>query len=206
MARRKKKHLRRQLPPAERVRAGEDALFRRFLASGSTRDYERIVRRFSNLVHRVAHDVLQNIHDAQDAVQSTFMLLWEKRRDLRPENLRAWLAQTATYEAMSLSRRKHAAASLDGDDEPVDHLGAADIADEEERTVRLQRIWQAVPQMSPIDQQVFRGRHELHLEFEDLAKECGVTVPVVRQRLCRAEQRLRKLLGELFPNDPPRLM
>ena len=65
-------------------------------------DFTALVQRQSRFVFRVAYAVLLNSHDAEDAVQETFLKLYRNRGWQHLENERAFLARVAWRVAVDL--------------------------------------------------------------------------------------------------------
>src|SRR6478735_12721670 len=79
---------------------------------GEDAEFAEVVERQWRFVFRVAYAVLLNAHDAEDAVQETFLKLYRNRGWQHVENERAYLARVAWREAVDLRpRRTQAAAS-----------------------------------------------------------------------------------------------
>jgi len=94
-------------------------------------EFETAVREHARYVYRVAMAVLRNHHDAEDAVQETFLRFLRHRRDWAAiRNLRAWLAQTAWRVALD-RRRQAVAVSLEEAVSVVETLRAAGASAEE---------------------------------------------------------------------------
>ena len=56
-------------------------------------DLEKLVRTYAPALLRYCTGILGSEHDAQDAVQQTFIKAWQRRHTLREgeNNIRAWL-------------------------------------------------------------------------------------------------------------------
>jgi RNA polymerase sigma-70 factor (ECF subfamily) len=68
---------------------------------------ERAVRDYAQLVYRIAHSVLRNHHDAEDATQETFMRAMRYRRKLEGvRDPKMWLARIASRVAVSRTKRR----------------------------------------------------------------------------------------------------
>jgi len=68
-----------------------------------------LVRRHSRFVFQVAYSVLRNSHDAEDAVQETFLKIYRMRGRDHIENERAFLARAAWRVAVDRAPRRPAA-------------------------------------------------------------------------------------------------
>jgi RNA polymerase sigma-70 factor (ECF subfamily) len=68
---------------------------------------ERAVRDYAQLVYRIAHSVLRNHHDAEDATQETFMRAMRYRRKLEGvRDPKTWLARIAWRVAVARTKRR----------------------------------------------------------------------------------------------------
>jgi RNA polymerase sigma factor (sigma-70 family) len=84
--------------------------------------------------------LLQEPHDAADAVQDTFVIAASKLAGLRdPERLRAWLFAVARNECLHRLKTRHAAAPLQDVPEPIDDSVDVGAAAERAETVALVR-------------------------------------------------------------------
>jgi len=69
-------------------------------------EFSEFVRRHSRLVFQVAHAVLRNSHDAEDASQETFLKLYRNRGWKQAENERAFVARAAWRVAIDQRSRR----------------------------------------------------------------------------------------------------
>src|SRR5258708_27987770 len=68
---------------------------------------ERAVREYAQLVYRIAHSVLRNHHDAEDATQETFMRALRYRRKLEGvRDPKTWLARIAWRVAVARAKKR----------------------------------------------------------------------------------------------------
>jgi len=76
-------------------------------------DLEQLVRAYTPALLRYCTGILGNEHDAQDAVQKTFIKAWQRRYTLRDgeNNTRAWLYRIAYRTALDMLRAAKRAAS-----------------------------------------------------------------------------------------------
>jgi RNA polymerase sigma-70 factor (ECF subfamily) len=154
--------------------------------------FAALVERQSRFAFRVAYAVLRNSHDAEDAVQETFLKLFRNGgwRDVRDE--RAYLARAAWRSAVD--RRPRSDANLDEmDAEPV-----ARDADPEQ--VALAANWhQAVHRM--VDRLPEELRQPLalsaidELNSSEIAAILGIPEGTVRTRIARARHLLKQKLA-----------
>jgi RNA polymerase sigma factor (sigma-70 family) len=87
-------------------------LLERFINTQEQEAFAALVSRHGPLVYRVCRQVLQNLHDAEDAFQATFLVLSRKARSVRRrESISSWLFGVAHHCATNLrrsqNRRRH---------------------------------------------------------------------------------------------------
>ena len=91
------RHLRRSLPQAGGPLT-DGQLLGRFVARGEEAAFEALLRRHGPMVLGVCRRVLRSLHDAEDAFQATFLVLFRKADSIaRPELVGNWLYGVAHY-------------------------------------------------------------------------------------------------------------
>ena len=68
-------------------------------------EFESIYRKYVNLVHSVAHNVIHDYHIAQDVCQEVFLKLHQRMEHIRAEGLKAWLEVVAENTAKDYWRK-----------------------------------------------------------------------------------------------------
>ncbi len=177
--------------------AGDLECLREYVRTGCGRAFERIVRRHARMVYAAA---LRTVHDpdaAEDVAQTVFSILGRKARLLveREAVISAWLATTARFTAIDtrrrmLRRREHErrAAGLKRERD-----GGSDGSVNELKDLRV--VEEAVARLKPKDRQVIVKRYFENQGIAELARDFGCTEEALRQRLGRAVEKLRKVLG-----------
>ena len=170
------------------------------LSSGEEAEFTALVQRQSRFVFRVAYAVLLNSHDAEDAVQETFLKLYRNGGWRNLDNERAFLARVAWRVAIDRRPRSAQPAKPDpspAPDPPSPHPGP-------EQTLLLANQQAVVHSM--IDALPEELRVPLVLSaFDELnSREIGqiLSIPegTVRTRLQRARQILRQKLAAVQEN------
>jgi RNA polymerase sigma-70 factor (ECF subfamily) len=88
------------------------------IRTGSHVDFERLMRRYGRLVHRVAYGFTKDADSAMDITQDTFLKVHARLGSWRCEgDLKNWIARIAAHEAMNWrrSRQRHPTQALDED-------------------------------------------------------------------------------------------
>ena len=166
-------------------------------------DFTAFVQRQSRFVFRVAYAVLLNSHDAEDAVQETFLKLYRNGGWHHLDNERAFLARVAWR--VAVDRRPHApnasALSIDSgsDSNPVDDSPSPDPGPERtlmfaSQHATVHRMIDALPEelRMPLVLSAFD-----ELNSREIAGILGIPEGTVRTRLQRARQVLRQKLANV---------
>jgi len=169
----------------------------RTIADAAGEDLEAAVEQYARTVYRVAYSVLRNHHDAEDAVQETFLRLvrhpkgWAAVRDRR-----AWLARVAWRVALD---RRRAAPEISLEDAAgavrvlrAAGAGADEIAEREQMTALLAKLIATLPEdlrnvvtLSTVEE----------LTSPEIAEVLGIPEGSVRERLMRARSLLKEKLS-----------
>ena len=117
---------------------------------------------------RYCHHILCDYHEAQDAVQATFIKAWSHRAGFRGGSLQAWLFRMAYTTSIDLLRRRKRQLFAPPPQPPAsdpDYIGAE-----------------------------LRGRVMEELSFDELAERHGIGAPTLRKRYERARKKLAAAL------------
>lgn len=164
---------------------------------------ESLVREHARFVYRVAYSVLRNHHDAEDAVQETFIRVWRHRSELRDlREARPWLARIAWRVAVD-KRRRPADLSLDEQEEAargVQELRAKGAgADELAISAQMQELLAALIAGLPRDlREVLTLSTLEEMSSAEAGAVLGIPEVTVRTRLFRARQLLKSKLAAVM--------
>jgi RNA polymerase sigma-70 factor (ECF subfamily) len=173
------------------------------LSTDPDAEFTALVLRQSRFVFKVAYAVLLNAHDAEDAVQETFLKLHRNRGWQHVENERAYLARVAWRAAVDLrSRSSHSIAATDSVfviDPPSDQPSPdqALLAANQHATVHA--MIDALPEelRVPLVLSAFD-----ELSSREIGKILDIPEGTVRTRLQRARQMLRQKLTNVSVETP----
>jgi RNA polymerase sigma-70 factor (ECF subfamily) len=164
-------------------------------------EFTALVLRQSRFVFRVAYAVLLNSHDAEDAVQETFLKLHRNGGWRHAQNERAFLARTTWRVAQDARRRTSrgpvAAASELGSavvDAPSPALGPEEMLLYANQHAAVHSMIDALPEELRVPL-VLSSFDELN--SREIAGIVGIPEGTVRTRLQRARQVLRRKLASL---------
>lgn len=165
-------------------------------------EFTALVQRQSRFVFRVAYAVLLNAHDAEDAVQETFLKLYRNGGWQKAENERAFLARVSWRVAVD---RRRSAGAVDAvtDAEPQLDLASAQPSPELALMAANQHaVIHALIDALPEDLRlplVLSASDELN--SREIAEILRIPEGTVRTRLQRARQTLRQKLANLKTTD-----
>ena len=158
-----------------------------------TPTWDEVVEQHSDRVYRLAYRLTGNRHDAEDLTQEVFV------RALRhePESPRAWLFHVANNLARdearkAITRREHLQllrGEANGD-------AVTEVADEMERSERIEAIREALEQLTERDRDALL-LWEAGLSYTEIARELGLSVGAIGTTLARARQRLVRAYNAL---------
>jgi RNA polymerase sigma factor (sigma-70 family) len=172
----------------------DGTLLRAFLDHNDQAAFEALLRRHGPMVLRVCSRTLGNTHDAEDALQATFLVLAQRAKSIRKrESLGSWLHGVA-YRMSTDARR--AAGRRRGHESRANPVHPTDPA--------LNAAWQEVQAI--LDEEIQHLPESLREPFvacclenqscAEAAQQLGVEEVAVRQRLSRARKLLQHRLTQ----------
>ena len=179
------------------------------LQRGEAAALDKLIARWQRPLLSFAHRYVQNSADAQDLVAETFVRLYQKRANLRPDtNLPAWLFTALSNRCHNLHRwrQRHPTVALGASTEwgPVGRLpetGQDPVSDGDSPVDALARdeaflALKAAVDALPHDLKVAVLLHHYeHLPYREIAFVSGCSERGVETRLYRARQLLRRDLA-----------
>ena len=149
--------------------------------------FAAFVGRHSRFVFRVAYAVLRNPHDAEDAVQETFLKLYRSRRWEQAEDEKAFLARTAWR--VAVDRLPKSRGQTHQEDLPAPGANPEEAAIAANRTAILARLIDGLPE--ELRQPLALSSVE-EMSSQQIARIMEIPESTVRGRLMRARQILKE--------------
>lgn len=175
---------------------------------GDGQAFTLLVNRYERKIFRLAKHITQNVEDAEDVLQETFLKAYEHMDGFQEQSkLYTWLVRIAVNESLMKLRKRRTGKllSLDENIDTGEETVAREIAvwddNPEQRYSReeMQSILrQAIDSLPPIFRTVFVLRDVDELSTEEAAEALGISVPAVKSRLLRARLQLRDRLTKFF--------
>jgi RNA polymerase sigma-70 factor (ECF subfamily) len=176
--------------------------------SGDIAAFEEIVRRYDHKLLRIVQQVTDNLEDAQEIVQETFLKVFQRINQFqRNSKFSTWLIRIALNESfMKLRKRRRYAREvlLEYDNAEGDHL-QWDVADWSPNPEQLYSrselhgiLRQALEELMPALRVAFVLRDLEGLSIKETAAVLGLQQSAVKARLFRARMQLRQKLSKYF--------
>lgn len=165
--------------------------------------FGELVNRFYDAAFHWAYAVLQDKHQAQDAVQDAFVVAFQSLEQLRePLAFAGWLRQIVVSQAYRLVRSQAADVSSieTAPDLPTVEPGPAALLEEVELKEKVMTAVQALPEKEQIVTQLFYlngySQHEI-------ARLLGLPLTTVKKRLQYARQNLKGIMNSMVDTFTP---
>ena len=134
-------------------------------------------------------------HDAEDALQETFIKIFTKADTFKGDSLEAWCYKIATNEAlMTLRRRTHAFQSLDSLNGELANLVVTESAPDADRSAVL--FQQAIMQLSTQQRIAFNLRYYDELPYDQISAITGKSEGSLRTNYHYAVEKIKEYLKE----------
>ena len=148
---------------------------------------EETVRKYENTLYRSALAILGDAHEAQDAVQDTFVKYLEKAPAFDGlEHEKAWLIRTTLHRACDMARS----------------ASRRDLPLEDAEVLPGRELPEPSPILSAVQALPAKYSAVIHLYYyegysiKEISKLLQIPVPTVGTRLSRGRERLRQILKE----------
>ena len=131
---------------------------------------------------RTAIKYLKNTEEAEDVVQDVMLKLWSMADGLQHPIDK--LAYVMTKNLCTDHTRHHRPTGS------LDQVAVEEVPEDE----RIEKVMRAINTLPPMQQTIFRLRHEEGMETRDIALLIGISEPAVRKTLSRARMAIRERL------------
>jgi RNA polymerase sigma-70 factor (ECF subfamily) len=162
--------------------------------SGTERDLAELIAPLVPGAQRLAFGMLQNPHDAEDAVQEATFKAWRAYPRFREGgDLRAWFLTIVANECRQRRRNRWWSVLKVGDRQPEREDRGGDV-----EAIDLRRALNRLPDQMKL---AIVLRYYLDLPFDDVGRVLGVSGKAAKARVHRALTRLRVSVPEVLANE-----
>ncbi len=197
-------------PLRQRTPSDEDLpLVDRALA-GDTQAFEDLVRRHECRVFRTAVALTGNNEDAEEALQDTFLNVYQHLGEFRRDSrFTTWLTRIVINAALQKIRRRKGNVSLDDPEVAEAEFMPRRVESWRENPERLyaaeetrRLVEEAILSLPPAYRVVFVLRDVAEMDTVEAAEVLGLTVAALKSRLLRARLMVREALAARFAERP----
>jgi RNA polymerase sigma-70 factor (ECF subfamily) len=180
-------------PLLERVRNGDREAFM------------TIIRLYQQKVFVMAYSILRDREDALDAVQETFLRLYQKAGLYRPgSSFQAWLLQMAKNISIDSYRRRRRKKQDWETARPIEEIPIAveDRAGDSAASDLRSAFSRSVETLAERQRMVFVMRHYNELPFSEISEAMRISIGTAKSLHFKAVQNLRKRLAPVLGMEP----
>lgn len=165
-------------------------------ASGDEVAWRWIVDAYAHRVFALIRSKCANEELAEEITQSTFCTIAEKLSGYTETGkFEAWLFRIAMNRLRDeMRRRKRHAVPMDNEMISIFSGGVSDVVDDKADSMEIQRLREAVKQLSSSDQDIIHMRHAAGMSYKQIAEVLEEPLGTVLARQHRAVRKLRDLM------------
>jgi RNA polymerase sigma-70 factor (ECF subfamily) len=195
-----------EISTAPEAGAAEIAALLERIQNGDREAFMTIIRLYQQKVFVMAYSILRDREDALDAVQETFLRLYQKAGLYRPGNsFQGWLLQMAKNISID-SYRKHQRKRRDWETtKPLEEIpvAAAPAREGDSAAADLRLAFaRSVDTLAERQKMVFVMRHYNELQFNEISEAMKISIGTAKSLHFKAVQNLRKRLAPVLGIEP----
>lgn len=152
--------------------------------------FEELVHTYKNLMFYVANQILNNEHDAEDAVQQAFFAIlknFEKISEIKCPQTRSFVVTVVERKAIDLYRAKNRNVAVSFDEEFINALTEETAPDRTD----LARVLAMLPARY---RELLLLKYDSGYSEQEIAVMCSMTPANVKKTIHRAKKKLELLL------------
>jgi RNA polymerase sigma-70 factor (ECF subfamily) len=191
-----------EVPRNRELEAADIASLLERIQAGDREAFMTIIRLYQQKVFVMAYSILRDREDALDAVQETFLRLYQKAGLYKPGNsFQGWLLQMAKNISID-SYRKHQMKRREWETtKPLDEIpvAAEPARDGDSAAADLRSAFaRSVETLANRQKMVFIMRHYNELQFNEISEAMKISIGTAKSLHFKAVQNLRKRLAPVL--------
>ncbi len=170
--------------------------------NGDTEAFTFLVDEFKNMVYTVCYRILNNVEEAEDVAQNTFVKAFQNLHSFSGRSkFSTWLYTIAYRSAISASRNLHFDTVNEEYLLETKEESSLSAIGELEKLDRRNYIRQAISELTEIDGVVITLFYIEESSIEEIGAITGLTEANIKVRLFRARQKLKQSLKTLLKDE-----
>lgn len=168
----------------------------------TNKDYEKmeeLYELYEQKIYYVAYSILNNVQQAEDAVQETFITLYQnlgKIHSLNTQELKRYILRIAKNKAIdSYRKNKRQEIFLEEYQRELPEVADENIEEWEQRFVSEVQIDTLLKELKESNRQVFKYKVFYNLTYQEISNLMGITEVNVRKQFERARKRVQNMIG-----------
>ncbi|HPW17748.1 MAG TPA: RNA polymerase sigma factor [Candidatus Aminicenantes bacterium] len=185
--------------------AAETAALLDRIQRGDREAFMTIIRRYQQKVFVMAYSILRDREDALDAVQETFLRLYQKASLYRPGRpFQGWLLQIAKNVSIDSYRKRRRTKLGHETSRPIEEIPVAveDRAGDSAASDLRSAFSRSVETLAERQRMVFVMRHYSELPFNEISETMRISIGTAKSLHFKAVQNLRKRLAPVLGMQP----
>lgn len=166
----------------------------RMMGKMTIHDFEHIAQRLRPRLLDVGRQFFGDSSSAEDIAQETLMRLWLVRQRIDMQiGVEAFAVRMAKNLCVSEWRKRQVRTTIDMRQDPIAN---DNIHLQLEASEAIQHLQQAIARLAPVEQRLFRMRHELEMDIPEISAVTGIAPRSVSVMLSTARRRLYEMLKQ----------
>lgn len=162
---------------------------------------EQLYEIYEQKIYSVAYLILNNVQQAEDVVQETFITLYnnlEKVNSLNVQELKRYILRIAKNKAIDSYRKNiRQGQLLEEYQKELTEIVDENVEDWEQRVMSEIQIDTLLVVLSESYRQVFKYKVFYNLSYQEISELMGLTEANVRKQFERARKRIHNMIGGL---------
>ena len=166
------------------------------------KEFKALILPMKNLMFFVARQILEDEHDAEDAVQDACLKAWQKRDSFNEiKNLKAWLCTVTKNIALNKVKNKGKIQLIEkADENMVEEEKTVDQSTENKAKVAL--IFSFLKELPQKQADCFKLRESQQMTYKEIGDIMDMDENNVKTNIFRARKKLRSLFQKHEKNNP----
>jgi RNA polymerase sigma-70 factor (ECF subfamily) len=184
------------MPPVTHEQAPDPAGAHGYLSRREMDRFNECVLPYLDAAYNLAHYLIRDPHEAEDAVQEAFLRAIRHFAGFRGVDGRTWLLSIVRNTCFTQLRRRRSGANTIEFEEQM-HSGDEQAGPETDlaHTIAVERLHEGLGQLAAEFREVLVLRELEGLSYKEIADVAGVPIGTVMSRLARARKQLSVVLA-----------